>query len=434
VGAAIYRAAPGRKQDQSVKGRTVIMAHEPAGRGQPAQPRGNAPRVLLFANTAWYLYNFRLSLAKALRAEGYEVLLASPADAYGQRIEAEGFRWVPVPMQRRSTHPIRELLLLRWLKRLMQRERIDLVHSFTLKCAIYGSLAARMAGVPARINAVAGLGYTFTRNSPRARVIRFVASTMMRMALAGPGLRMIVQNPDDLATFERMGVLDPKHFVLIPGSGVDCEKFKPDPNKQRGNPFKVLLPARILWDKGVAEFVEAARIVKARGGGVQFLLAGSPDLGNPTSVPEDTIRGWEREGLLTWLGHVEDMPALYCSVDAVALPSYREGLPKGLIEAAACGLPLIATDVPGCKEVVQHRVNGLLVADRQSEPIADAVMSLCCDVALANTLGSAAREGALNRFDERSVLSRSLLVYQALLPSSHEFRPRQAHAQPALRS
>lgn len=410
------RQASGQLIDLRAAQRPALAT--PAGTADASEPgmqlQGTA-NVLLFANTGWYLYNFRRSLAESLRRDGYNVVLASPPDEYGPRLQALGFKWVAVPMQRRSVNPLRELVLLRWLVQLMQREQIDLVHSFTLKCAIYGSLAGRMAGVQGRINAVAGLGYTFTSNSIKARTIRFIANSMMRVALGGSGVKLVLQNPDDAEVFQRLGVLALDQFALIAGSGVNCDRFKPNPLHVRGDQLRVLLPARILWDKGVAEFVEAARLVRQRGGGVKFLLAGAPDAGNPTAVPEAALRGWQLEGLVEWLGHVDDMATLYRSVDVVALPSYREGLPKGLIEAGACGLPLITTDVPGCRHVVEHGRNGLLVPAREAGPLSDAIMRLRDDAALCEVLGREARRDVLARFDERIVLRQTRDVYGELL-------------------
>lgn len=410
----------GQPAGQLIDLRTVPRPAAAAAAGAPdaaeagLQLQGTA-NVLLFANTGWYLYNFRRSLAESLRRDGYNVVLASPPDEYGSRLQALGFKWVAVPMQRRSVNPLRELVLLRWLVQLMQREQIDLVHSFTLKCAIYGSLAGRMASVQGRINAVAGLGYTFTSSSLKARTIRFIANSMMRVALGGSGVKLVLQNPDDADVFRRLGVLAPEQFALIAGSGVNCDRFKPNPLHVRGDKLRVLLPARMLWDKGVAEFVEAARLVRQRGGGVQFLMAGQPDAGNPTAVPEADLQAWQREGLVEWLGHVDDMAALYRSVDVVALPSYREGLPKGLIEAGACGLPLITTDVPGCRHVVEHGRNGLVVPAREAGPLTDAIVQLRDDSPLCELLGRGARRDVLGRFDERIVLHMTRDVYRELL-------------------
>ena len=305
-------------------------------------------KLILFANTDWYLYNFRRSLALALREAGYDLLLTSPPGPYGEKLRALGLRWQPVPMDRRSLNPLREAKLLWWLVSLFRRERPALVHGFTIKCAVYGSLAARVAAVPARVNAVAGMGYVFTSNDAKARLLRPVVRALMRAALGGRDARLVLQNPDDMALFERAGLVAREHVRLIPGSGVDCSRFVArDGRRDASRPLRVLLAARLLWDKGLAEFGAAARELRGEGRAIVFLLAGDPDPGNPAAVPEATVRAWVDEGLVEWLGHVDDMPALFASVDMVVLPSYREGLPKGLIEAAACALPLVTTDVPG---------------------------------------------------------------------------------------
>ena len=378
-------------------------------------------KLVLFANTDWYLYNFRRSLALALRDAGFEVLLLSPDGPYGARLRELGLRWEPVPMDRRSLNPLRELALLRWLVTLFRAEQPALVHGFTIKCAVYGALAARMAGVPARVSAVAGMGYVFTSGDAKARLLRPPVRALMRLALDGGNARLILQNPDDVALFERARLVDPARIRLIPGSGVDCVQFMPAQRSERSERCRVLLPARLLWDKGLAEFVEAARQLRAQGRAIDFLLAGTPDPGNPAAVPEATVRSWVEEGLLQWLGHVDDMPALFGSVDMVVLPSYREGLPKGLIEAAACGLPLVTTDVPGCREVVTDGVDGLLVPVRDAGALATAIARLHDDPVLAARLGAAARQHALDEFDERIVIARTQAVYQELLdppPSS----------------
>jgi glycosyltransferase involved in cell wall biosynthesis len=309
--------------------------------------------------------------------------------------------------------------LLVWLVRLVRAERVDLVHGFTIKCAVYGSLAARLAGVAGRVNAVAGMGYVFTSADLTARLLRPVVRTLLRLALSGSGARLILQNPDDVALFEEAGLVDPAWIRLIPGSGVDCARFAPSPARSAHDRFRVVLPARLLWDKGVAEYVEAARLLRREGRAVDFLLAGDPDPGNPAAVPETTVRRWTEEGVVQWLGHVDDMPALFRSVDAVALPSYREGLPKGLIEAGACGLPLVTTDVPGCREVVTDGVDGLLVPVRDGKALASAIARLAEDPALCARLGAAARREALAEFDERIVVERTMAVYAELIAEAH---------------
>lgn len=374
-------------------------------------------KIVLFANTDWYLYNFRRSLALALKSAGHDVLLISPPGEYGQRLRGLGLRWEPLPMDRRSLNPLREARLLLHLVALFRRERPALVHGFTIKCAVYGSLAARLARVPARVNAVAGMGYVFTSNAPKARLLRPLVRGLLRLALGGKRARLILQNPDDVTLFERARLVDASNVRLIPGSGVDCTRFTARATNAVPNPVpRVLLAARLLWDKGLAEYVAAARAILAQGRSVQFLLAGTPDPGNPAAVDEQTVASWVDQGLVQWLGHVDDMRALFHSVDLVVLPSYREGLPKSLIEAAACSLPLITTDVPGCHEVVTDGVNGLLVPVRDSAALATAICRLLDDPVLAARLGHAARTKVLTEFDERIVIQRTMAVYLELLP------------------
>lgn len=371
-------------------------------------------KIVLFANTEWYLYNFRRSLALALRDAGHDVLLLSPDGPYGEKLRSLGLRWHPLPMDRRSLNPLREGLLFVHLWRLLRREQPEVVHSFTIKSAVYGSLAARLAGVPARVNAVAGMGYVFISDSLNARVLRPLVRTLLKLALGGRNARLVLQNPDDVALFARAGLVDESQVRMIPGSGVDCSRFLPDPNRQVELRLRVLLPARLLWDKGLAEYVQAARVMHSQGRPIDFLLAGDPDPGNPAAVPEANVREWVMQGLVQWLGHVDDMPGLLRSVDIVALPSYREGLPKGLIEAAASGCALVTTDVPGCREVVTHNVDGLLVPVRDGKALAQAIARLQDKPALRARLADAGRRKALAQFDERIVVRETMAVYREL--------------------
>lgn len=379
-------------------------------------------KIILFANTEWYLFNFRLSLAKALQAQGHEVLLISPSGEYGARLQALGFRWEALPMDRKSLNPLQELRLLAYLCRLYRREQPALAHHFTIKCVVYGSIAALLARVPARVNAVAGMGYVFTNKALKARLLRPVVRGLMRLVLNGQGARLILQNNDDMAAFAKAGLAWPELTRLVMGSGVDLARFTPRapsvPQALAGHeiqPTRVVLAARLLWDKGIAEYAEAARQLKAKGLPIRFLLAGAPDLGNPAAIPQATLDGWQAEGLIELLGQVSDMAALFATADMVVLPSYREGLPKSLIEAAACTLPLVTTDVPGCREVVTHEVDGLLVPVKDAKALANAIERLHLNPAWARELGLAARARALREFDEKIVINKTLAVYQELL-------------------
>jgi glycosyltransferase involved in cell wall biosynthesis len=379
-------------------------------------PVDRMSKIILFANTDWYLYNFRRSLALALQAAGHEVLLVSPPGDYGARFHELGLRWMPLPaMDRRSLNPLREIRALAELVALFRRERPHLVHNFTIKCAVYGSLAGMLAGVPARINAVAGLGYVFASSDRRARLLRPLVRALMRFALRGRRARLILQNHDDARMFLDHRLIDEARVRVIAGSGVDCARFVPQ-TRPRNDPPRVLLAARLLWEKGLAEYVEASRSLRAQGRRVRFLLAGAFDPGNPAAVPEATVRGWADEGAIEWIGHVDDMPALFASSDIFVLPSYyREGLPKSLIEAAACALPLITTDMPGCRDVVTDGVDGLIVPPANADALCTAIARLLDAPELARTLGLAARARALAEFDERIVIRRTLETYGEVL-------------------
>lgn len=373
-------------------------------------------KIILFANTDWYLYNFRRTLALALRNDGHEVLLLSPQGPYAEKLQALGLRWLPVPMARRSLNPFREFNLILWLSKLMRKEHADLVHGFTIKGAVYGSLAARLAGVSARVNGIDGLGYVFASNEFKARLLRPLVRALLRLALGGKYSRLILQNPDDVAMFQDAGLVSAECVRMIPGAGVDCNRFSVGGKRVEGQHLRVLLAARLLWDKGLAEYAATARLLKAQGRQIHFLLAGTPDPGNPDSVPEETVQRWVNEGLIDWLGQVTDMAALLGTVHVVVLPTaYREGLPTSLTEGAACSLPLITTDMPGCREVVTNEVDGLLIPARDAEALAQAIARLDDDPVLSARLGAAARAKVLAQFDEQIVIRRTMAVYKELL-------------------
>lgn len=312
-------------------------------------------------------------------------------------------------MRRRSLNPVRELDLVIGLFQRFRREQPALVHNFAIKCAVYGSIAARLAGVP-RVNAVAGMGYVFSSDDLGARLLRPFVRVLMRLAFGGANARLIVQNPDDRAWFEREGIADPSRIRLILGSGVDTARFVPRAGPRAPGPVRVLLASRLLRDKGVFEYAEAAK--RLRGMDIQFLLAGDPDPGNPASIPAAEIRSWPD---IEWLGHVDDMPALLAGVDVFVLPSYREGLPRGLIEAAACGLALVTTDVPGCREVVTDGEDGLQVPARDAGALAAAIARLAGDPEIASRFGLSARAKAVREFDEKAINAQTLAVYRELI-------------------
>jgi glycosyltransferase involved in cell wall biosynthesis len=375
-------------------------------------------KILFFANTDWYLYNFRLALAKFLREQGLEVVMLSPVGPYGELLEKEGFRWIGLEMNRRSLNPYRELGLIRRIAAIYAAENPDIVHHFTIKCVVYGSLIARWHGISSRVNAVTGLGYVFSGESFRARLLRPVVRKLIKAALGGSGSCLILQNKDDVTAFAAEELAPPEGTHLIHGSGVDTTRFKPTPSQREPSPMRVLLASRLLWDKGAREYLEAARLLRQQKLPIEFLLAGTPDPGNPASVPSSQIAKWQQAGVVTYLGHVSDMPRLLSEIDVAVLPSYREGVPRSLLEAAACGLPIVTTDVPGCREIVSHGLNGLLVPARDARRLADAIRLLYEHPAERLRMGRAGREKVLNEFDERIVFKKTLDVYRELLTAA----------------
>jgi len=400
---------PGLAQSQAGAGRLT-------GEGQI--------KVLLFANTDWYLYNFRLALARALREAGAEVLLVSPPGKFGPRLEKEGFRWIVVPMARRSLSPASESRLLVNLARLYRAEQPDIVHHFTIKCVVYGSFAARLAGVRRQINAVTGLGYVFASGDVGARLLKPLVRMLLRLALQGESVRLVVQNADDRSAFLQARLIREAQVRLIRGSGVDTEAFRPTTRSAAQSPLRVLLAARLLWDKGIREYVEAARRMRSAGLPIRFLLAGTPDTGNPAAVPEEVLKQWADEGTITALGHVDDMAELFRRVDLAVLPTYYgEGVPRSLIEAAASGLPAITTDMPGCREIVEHGVNGILVPPRNAAALGEAIQYIYEHPEERIRMGDAGRRRAVQEFDERIVLAETLAVYHELMTGAAASSP-----------
>jgi glycosyltransferase involved in cell wall biosynthesis len=365
-------------------------------------------KALLFANTDWYLYNFRLPLAKALRSSGYDVVLVSPPGDYAKRLTQEGFRWIGFPFSR-GVNPLTELATLWRLIELYRRERPDLVHHFTIKCVLYGGIAARCSHAKGIVSSVTGLGHVFITDSWRNRLLRPMVRVVYRFVFGRS--QIIFQNPDDRNDFFRLALAEERRSHLIRGSGVDTEYFRPSTDARRERPLTVLMVGRLLREKGVREFVEAAAIVRKQSPGVQFLLAGDSDPGNPSSIDASTIAEWERRGDVSFLGHRSDIRDLIQAADLAVLPSYREGMPRSLLEAAACGLPLVATDVPGCREIVSNGINGLLVPPLDSNLLAYAVIRLLGNRERREAMGKRSRAMACDLFSQDRVVRETMDVY-----------------------
>ncbi|MFC3337768.1 glycosyltransferase family 4 protein [Paracandidimonas soli] len=362
-------------------------------------------------NPAFFL-SHRLPIAQAAQREGYEVHVATPFAPSVADITAQGFMHHPVSMSRSGKNPLQELTTLYTLWRLFRSVRPDIVHAVTIKPVLYGGIAARLARVPGYVAAVSGLGFVFMRDDPVGRLVRQVAIRLYRLALGHPNSRVIFQNANDCDTLREAGAVREEQVVMIRGSGVDLDVYRPEPEPE-GAPV-VAMASRLLVDKGVREYVQAARLTKGHPSGVRWLLAGSADAGNPASVDAGELKRWQGEGVIELLGEQKDIPALYARAHIVALPSYREGLPKGLVEAAACGRAVVTTDVPGCRDAIEADVTGLLVPVKDARALADAVIRLVEDGDLRRRMGEAGRQLAETAFDIRQVVRRHLDVYAAL--------------------
>ncbi|MEX0696795.1 MAG: glycosyltransferase family 4 protein, partial [Dongiaceae bacterium] len=372
------------------------------------------PKILFLVTEDWYFCSHRLGLARAARDAGAEVAVATRVRDHGRVITDQGFRLLPLTLRRGGRNPLAELPALAEIVRIYRRERPDLVHHVAMKPVLYGSLAAALARVPVVVNALTGLGALFIGGSATARLLGPVVRAALQPLLDRANSHLILQNDDDRALLERHGLIRHERVHLIRGSGVDVGRFRPAPEPD-GPPVAALV-ARMLWDKGVGEFVAAARLLKRRGVAARLVLAGPPDPENPAAIPEAVLRAWQAEGAVEWRGAVADIAGLWAEASIAVLPSYREGLPKALLEAAACGRPLVAADVPGCREIVRPGATGVLVPPRDAGALADAIELLADDAALRARLGRQARALAEAEFAEEIVVRRTLDLYRALLP------------------
>ena len=370
------------------------------------------PTALLFANTDWYLYNFRKSLAHKMRARGYRVHLVSPPGKYAASFAADGFEWHSFDFARRGINPFAEVFTLARLIGLYRRIRPTHCHHFTIKCVLYGSVAARLAGVTKIINAITGLGHVFVSKSFRIEIVRKSVVHLYRICLRGTDV--VFQNNDDRDMFAAAGLLDGSRVHLIRGSGVDINRFRMDPRRRFDRtPVSILFASRLLWEKGLAELIEAARILRDRNVAVVVRIAGDRDPGNPSAVPASMLAAWSQLPNVQMLGHRDDIASLLAESDIVVLPSYREGTSRILLEAAAAGLPLVATDVPGCREIVRAHENGILVPAHDAKALAAALERLAADPSMRARMASRSRDIACEEFAEENVLAATLAIYES---------------------
>ncbi len=351
-------------------------------------------------------------MARKARELGFEVVVATKVNDHQEKIEGEGFRVVPLALDRRSKNPFKELVAILHIARIYRQEKPDLIHHVALKPVLYGSVAARLAGVKQVINAFAGMGFVFIAKSGLAKTLRPLLITVFRLLLNHRSSHVVLQNQDDRDLFQQLGIGKAERTHLIKGSGVSLTNF-PATEEPQGTPIATFV-GRMLWDKGVGELVEAARILNKNKTPLTIQLVGTPDPANPKSIPLETLEKWNKEGVIQWLGRRDDIAELWAKSHIAVLPSYREGLPKSLLEAASCGRPLIATDVPGCRELVNEGRNGLLVSSHDAITLAKALEKLALDPALRVQYGKQARQDVENEYSEQAVSEQIGQLYQGL--------------------
>lgn len=392
--------------------RRLASDYPNASRGTNLESASTQKRLLFVVNNPAFFLSHRLPLALGARQAGYDVHVATMDGPSVPQITAQDLTHHVIPMSRSGKHPVSELQSIYALWRLFRKLRPQIVHAVTIKPVLYGGIAARLARVPAYVAAVSGLGFIFTRKQEGFDFLRFAATQLYRLALGHPNSRVIFQNTNDRDVLRQAGVIKPEQAVLIRGSGVDLAAFTMQPEPP--GPPVAIMAARLLADKGVNEFVEAARRAAGDASGLRWVLAGSPDPGNPASITPATFQQWRDDGVVECLGERSDIARLYGEAHIVVLPSYREGLPKSLVEAAACGRAVVTTDVPGCRDAIEPGVSGLLVPPRDAGALAGAVLELAKDADKRRAMGQAGRNLAEREFDIRKVVQAHLDLYRSL--------------------
>ncbi|WP_404363718.1 glycosyltransferase family 4 protein [Marinobacter sp.] len=369
-------------------------------------------KLLMVVNQPAFFISHRLAVAEGARDAGYDVEIATQPGPGVDHIRSLGFRHTEIPLSRSGRGVLAEIRLMFVLWRLFWKVKPDLLHLVTIKPVLYGGMAARLAPVGGVVAAISGLGFIFVSTGFRATVLRKLVGLLYRLALGKKNLRVIFQNSSDRDLFLKLKAVAPSKVEMIRGSGVDLSRYSREPEPQ--TPPVVCQASRLLRDKGVVEFVEAARILKSRGIDAHFQLIGNVDADNPATVSQEEVDSWRKAGVVELLGHRKDIAHLFSQAHVVVLPSYREGLPKVLVEAAACGRPVVTTDVPGCRDAIEPGVSGLLVTLRDPVSLADAIEKLVTDPELRERMGRAGRELAEQEFGIEAIVDQHLTIYRKL--------------------
>lgn len=383
-------------------------------------------KLLFIINVDWFFLSHRLPIALKAINLGYEVHIATGITKHLTQMQSYGLHVHPLSLHRSDTNLISSMKLILEIFHIYKNIRPDIVHLVTIKPVIIGGIAARIARIPSVVSAISGLGFVFTDSSLRARLIRVIANQIYPLALGHPNLCVVVQNPHNLAIIQKIAKLSTKSFKLIPGSGVSLQEFHVQPEPV-GIPL-VLMASRMLISKGVREFVEAAHHLQSEGVKARFVLVGDTDPANPASLSKQQLETWHKQSVIEWWGHCTNMPHILAQAHLVVLPSYGEGLPKVLIEAAACGRPVVTTDIPGCRDAIESQVTGLLVPPNNATSLAAAIKTLLLNPELRISMGAAGRKRAEAIFSIEQIVWDHLDIYDELSQNVASNRlPNQEH-------
>ena len=369
----------------------------------------NIHHIMIVSNTSWYLYNFRRKLIRLLLERGYRVTAVAPHDDYSGRIEKIGADFIDIPIDNNGKNPIKDMKTVLYFYRLYREIEPEVILHYTPKPNIYGTFAARLAGIKA-VNNIAGLGNTFIHSGWTNTVVRILYRHSQRYAA-----KVFFQNPEDMRLFDDEKLVSMDLADLLPGSGVDTQRFAPR-EKEETDAFSCILIARLLWEKGIREYLEAAKILKNEGHQIDFQLLGFADDGNPRAVPKKEVRQWEEDGYIRWLGSTDDVRPFIAQADCIVLPSYREGTPRSLLEASSMGKPVITTDVVGCRQVVQDGVNGFLCRVKDPDDLAEKIKKMAeLNESERALLGNNGRKKIVSEFDESIVINKYLEVIESIV-------------------
>ena len=372
-------------------------------------------KLVLLANTDWYLANFRYDLACTLRDKGAEVHCIAPEGRHLSWLSEQGFQTHALDLGSDSYSFTENRRAYKHLVSLYQQIKPDLAHHFTPRCVVLGSMAARKTKVPCVVNALTGLGHVFTSNGLKSKLARPVLRGLLKRNLNGDNRSVIFQNQDDMDELLTARVVNADRCHLIRGSGVNTGKFRPSTAVREDQEIRILFASRLIAEKGINELVGAMKDVAKVYPQAVLWIAGEPYAQNPTSLTGQDLQRLKKLPYVKLLGHLDDMAEVLSQVDIVALPSYREGTPKILLEAASCGLPIVATDIAGCRGLVEHGENGYLVPLRDRVHLAESIGDLCGDAALRAKMGLRGREIVETGFSSEIVIRNTLKAYDRLL-------------------